>query len=154
MAARASATCLKEYEMLNIDPNTAFGARVERRLADELVIWLTTVRVNMTPDPSLVWFWWDEQTFLIYSKPDTQKLRNIARNPTVALNFDSDGQGGNVIVITGTARIDEQAPPVHQHPEYARKYAAKISGMGLTAESFGRSYSVAIRVTPTKLRGH
>jgi PPOX class probable F420-dependent enzyme len=72
----------------------------------------------------------------------------------VALTFDSDRQGGDVIVITGTAQIDEQAPPVHQHPEYAKKYAAKISGMGMTAESFGRAYSVAIRVTPTSLRGH
>jgi len=154
MAARASAICLKEYEMLNLDPNTEFGARVARRLADELVIWLTTVRANMTPDPSVVWFWWDGQTLLIYSRPNKQKLRNIARNPTVTLNFDSDRQGGDVIVITGTAQIDEHAPPVHQHPAYAAKYAAKIKGMHLTAETFGRSYSVPIRVTPTKLRGH
>jgi len=140
--------------MFKIDPTTEYGARVARRLAGDLVIWLTTVRADMTPDPSLVWFWWDGATLLIYSQPNKQKLRNIARNPTVALNFDSDGQGGNVIVITGTARIDEQAPRVHQQPEYAAKYAAKIKGMRLTAESFGQSYSVAIRVTPTKLRGH
>jgi PPOX class probable F420-dependent enzyme len=149
-----SSAAKKEYVMLSIDPNTEFGARIGRRLAGEIIIWLTTVRANMTPDPSVVWFWWDEQTFLIYSKPNTQKLRNIARNPTVALTFDSDRQGGDVIVIYGTARVDEQAPPVHQHPEYAKKYAAKISGIGMTAESFGRSYSVAIRVTPTHLRGH
>jgi PPOX class probable F420-dependent enzyme len=140
--------------MLQIDQNTEFGARVARRLANDLVIWLTTVRTSMRPDPSIVWFWWDGETLLIYSQPNKQKLRNITRNPTVTLNFDSDGQGGNVIVITGMAQIDEQAPPVHQHAAYAEKYAAKIKGMHLTAESFGRSYSVAIRVTPTKLRGH
>jgi PPOX class probable F420-dependent enzyme len=140
--------------MLQLDPNTEFGARVARRLAGDLVIWLTTVRANMRPDPTIVWFWWDGQALLIYSQPDKQKLRNIARNPTVTLNFDSDGQGGNIIVITGTAHVDEQAPRVHQHPEYAEKYAAKIKGMHLTAESFGQSYSVAIRVTPTQLRGH
>lgn len=140
--------------MLTIDLNTPFGKRVARRLAEEPIAWLTTVRANGTPEPSPVWFWWDGQTMVIYSKPNTPKLRNIAQNPNVSLNFDGDGGGGDIIVITGTAQVDAGAPPIHQLPEYAAKYAAKIQGMGMTAEHFGKAYSVAIRVTPAKLRGH
>ena len=58
---------------MELDLNTEFGARVERRLREEIVIWLTTVRTDLTPQPSLVWFLWDAETMLIYSKPNTPK---------------------------------------------------------------------------------
>ena len=140
--------------MLTIDLNSDFGARVARRLGEERIAWLTTVRPNGTPEPSPIWFLWDRKTLLIYSKPNTQKLRNIARNPNVALHFDGDGRGGDIIVITGTARVDEDAPPASQIPAYVEKYAERMQNNRMTAASFARDYSVAIRVTPTHLRGH
>jgi PPOX class probable F420-dependent enzyme len=139
---------------MELDLNTEFGARVARRLREERVIWLTTVRPDMTPQPSLVWFLWEAGTLLIYSKPNTPKLRNIEQSPTVALNFDGNGRGGDVVVFTGTAIIDRQAPPVQQVAAYAEKYAANIAGMNLTPASFGQAYSVPIRVTLKSLRGH
>jgi PPOX class probable F420-dependent enzyme len=138
---------------MDLDLNTEYGARVERRLREELVIWLTTVRADLTPQPSLVWFIWDAGTLLIYSKPHTPKLRNLEQNPTVALNFNSSEQGGNVAVLTGRAVIDRQAPPLGQVAAYVEKYAANIAGMNLTPASFGQVYSVPIRVTPARLRG-
>lgn len=140
--------------MLNIDTNTEFGARASQRLAGELVIWLTTVRPSGVPDPSPVWFVRDGDTLLIYSQPGKQKLRNIARNPNVALNFNSTADGGDVVVITGTARVDEQAPPADQLPAYVQKYADEIGGIGMTNASFAQSYSVAVRITPAGVRGH
>lgn len=137
-----------------IDLSTDFGARVARRLNAELIIWLTTVGTDGTPQPSPVWFLWDGQTLLIYSQPNTPKLRNIERNPKVALNFDSDGQGGDIIILAGTAAFDPQAPPVHEVAPYVEKYRERIAGFGITPEDFGKAYSVALRVTPTKLRGH
>ena len=140
--------------MLDLDLNTEFGARVARRLREERLIWLTTVRPDLTPQPSLVWFLWEAGTLLIYSKPNTPKLRNIEQNPTVALNFDGDGRGGNVQVFTGTAIVDRQAPPLDQIAAYAEKYAPNIAGMKLTPAMFAQAYSVPIRVTPARLRGH
>ncbi len=93
-------------------------------------------------------------TLLIYSKPNTPKLSNIEQNPTVALNFDSDGRGGNMAIFTGTAIIDRQAASLDQVAAYVEKYAANIAGMNLTPASFGQVYSVPIRVTPARLRGH
>lgn len=137
-----------------LDLATEFGTRVAHRLRDDRLIWLTTVRADGTPQPSPVWFLWADQAFLIYSQPSTQKLRNIARNPKVALNFDGDGHGGNIVVFTGEAWIDESAPPPHRVAEYVEKYQEGFKRIGMTAEHFAQAYSVAIRVTPTSLRGH
>ena len=136
-----------------VDENTDFGKRVAQRLRDESVAWLTTVRPDGTPEPSPVWFFWDGQSCLIYSQPGKTKLKDIARNPRVALSFDTNGRGGNVVILTGDARVDEIAPPADQHPDYLAKYRDLIAGIGMKPDTFARGYSVAIRVTPTSLRG-
>jgi PPOX class probable F420-dependent enzyme len=109
-----------------IDLSSELGIRVAHRLDQELIIWLTTVRADRTPQPSPVWFLWADQTVLIYSQPNKQKLHNIARNPTVALNFNTDESGDDVAVITGQAQIDLQAPAVTQVPAYLEKYREAI----------------------------
>jgi PPOX class probable F420-dependent enzyme len=136
-----------------IDLSGDFGARVARRLDQEIIIWLTTVRADGAPQPSPVWFLWADQELLIYSKPNTPKLRNIGQNPKVSLHFDSDGQGGDIVVIAGAARIDEQAPSALEVDAYVKKYREHIAQIKMTPDSFARAYSTAIRVTPTGLRG-
>lgn len=139
---------------MNLDTSTEFGARVERRLRQETILWLTTVSPTAAPQPSPVWFLWDGATLLIYSRPDTPKLRNIARHPTVSLHFDGNGTGGDIVVLTGEARLAGDAPPADAVPAYLEKYRKGIARIGMTPESFARTYSVAIRVTPARLRGH
>lgn len=137
-----------------IDASTEFGARAARRLDEDEIIWLTTVRADGRPEPSPVWFYWDGETALIYSQPNTVKLRNIAVNPQVALSFNSAPDGNDVVVFAGIAKVVEGAPLATEVPAMLEKYQAGLASMGdPTAESFARDYSVAIRVTPTKLRG-
>lgn len=140
--------------MLHLDTSTAFGARVLQRLRDEWIIWLTTTGADGTPQPSPVWFLWEDGALLIYSRPHTPKLRNIARNPRVALNFDGDGRGGNIVVFTGEARLAGDAPPANAVGAYAEKYAEGLRRIGMSPDAFAREYSVALRVTPTGVRGH
>jgi PPOX class probable F420-dependent enzyme len=139
---------------MQIDTSTEFGARVVRRLQDEIIIWLTTVAADGTPAPRPVWFLWTGTEFLIYSQPRTAKLRHLGRDPRVALHFNSDDQGGNIVVFTGTARVDAAAPPADREAAYLAKYRTHIQQIGMTPESFARAYAVAIRVTPEALRGH
>ena len=136
------------------DPSTPFGERVVRRLRDEHLIWLTTVGADGTPHPNPVWFLWDGESFLIYSLPDAARLPHIERNPRVSLNLDGNGRGGDIIVIAGDARISRDDPPGDEVPEYTEKYKEFIARSFGTAAEFARRYSVAIRVTPTKVRGH
>lgn len=137
-----------------IDTSTEFGRRVAHRLGAERIIWLTTIDDRGAPQPRPVWFLWDGETILIYSRPDTAKLRHIGRNPRVSLNFDGDGLGGDIIVITGEAHVDRDAPPADQVPAYAEKYRAGFERISMTPVQFAQTYSVAIRVLPIQLRGH
>lgn len=139
--------------MLNLDPSSEFGARALRRLQHEHIVWLTTVSQNGQPEPSPVWFVWDGETFLIHSRPNTPKVRNIAARPRVSLNFNTNAGGGDVVVFAGEARIAGEEPSVLQVPAYLEKYGAGITRIGMTPVSYAAAYSVPIRIVPTKVRG-
>ncbi len=139
---------------MKIDVGSEFGRRADRRLRDELIYWLVTVDPDGTPQPSPVWALRDGETFLVYSRPDTPKLRNIASRPRVALHLDGDGRGGDVVVVTGEARIDSGALPADRVEAYVAKYREGIRRIGMTPQSFAQAYSVAIRIAPRRLRGH
>jgi PPOX class probable F420-dependent enzyme len=138
---------------MHIDTSSAFGRRVLERLDKERVVWLTTVAADGTPQPSPVWFLWDGQQILMYSMPNTPKLRHIQARPNVALNFDSD-EGGDVVVLTGQARIAESEAAANATPAYLDKYREAIGEIGMDPDSFAKAYSVPVRITPTRLRGH
>ena len=138
------------------DPSTPFGERVARRLRDERLIWLTTVDAKGTPQPTPVWFLWDEtsSTFLIYSLTNAKRQAHLQQNPRVALNFDGNGKGGDIIVFTGEAQVSSDDPPADQLPAYVEKYRDFITRSFGTPANFASKYSVALRIRPMALRGH
>ena len=87
-----------------IDYSTELGRRVLGLLDSEQVIWLTTVDSKGAPQPRPVWFLWDGSSLLVYSRPDAYKLRHLARNARVSLNFNSDPEAHQVAVLVGEAR--------------------------------------------------
>ncbi len=132
------------------DTTTEAGKRAEKRLREEQIAWMTTVRSDGQPQTVPVWFLWDDEGFLIYSQPNRQKLRNIARNPRVGLNLNSNDGGGDVVRLEGTARIVEDAPPAGEVEPYVEKYRDSIARIGFDVEGFAREYSTAVRVTPDR----
>jgi len=129
-------------------------SKAKRMIKHEYVAWLTTVGTDLTPQPRPVWFVWDRGTFLIFSQPEAYKVRHLMKNPAVSLHFNTDPSGDqDVIVYTGTARIDSIVPPAHKVSSYFRKYREGIKALGMTPEQFSSDYSVAIRVKPATLRG-
>lgn len=137
-----------------IDINTDFGKRVTRRLQEERILWLTTVDGSGRPQPRPVWFLWNGETFLIFSGANGAKMRHIAGNAHVALNFDGDGFGGDIIVFLGEAAVEQDTTPTADMDAYIEKYSEGFKRIGMTAEQFRQAYSTALRVTPTQLRGH
>ncbi len=136
-----------------LDFSTRFGRHANRRLRQEKVIWLTTVDSENRPQPRPVWFQWDGQSLLVFSETNKAKLRHIAGNPRVALSFNTDEDGGDVVVLLGDAEIQTQPPAQNRIRAYLRKYAAGIEDLGMTAEQFRESYTVPILVTPQTMRG-
>lgn len=136
-----------------VDGSTDFGRKVLKRLKEEQVIWLTTVAADGTPQPNPVWFWWDGESILIYTRPAYKKVVNLRKRPRVSLHFDATATGEDIVVFTGTAQIDAGTPPVHQNPDYVKKYRQGLIDLGSSPEQMGEEYSVPIRIRPDKVRG-
>jgi PPOX class probable F420-dependent enzyme len=135
------------------DRATVYGARVRRRLADEAMIWLTTVASDGTPQPNPVGFLWDGgDSVLTYNQTGAKRLANIRRHPLVSLNFDSNG-GGDIVVLTGTAEILEDHPAVTDNPAWLDKYAEAIDARFGSAAKFAETFSVPVRIHLTRVRG-
>ena len=137
-----------------LDESTEFGQRAARRLREERIAWLTTVSPRGMPQPVPVWFLWEgDASVLLYSQPDTPKLRNIAENPRVSLHLDGNGRGGDIVVCVGTARVTDD-PSADQVEEYLEKYAEPIERNRWTPASFAADYSVPLRIDVSRIRGH
>ena len=134
------------------DFNSDIGKTILLRLRDEEILWLTTVDANKTPQPRPVWFHWDGETVMILSRANAAKIRHIWRNPAVALNFNTDEEGGSVGVIIGRASIVPALPDERREP-YLVKYQAGIRDLGMTPEEMLEEYSQVILVQPEALRG-
>ena len=129
-----------------IDLTTDFGRAVERHLKEETVIWLTTVDSHLTPQPRPVWFLWENDSVLIFSKPDAYKVKHIGKHPRISLHFNTDETGDkHVIILTGEARIEPGIPSAMHVAAYLDKYRTGIADLDMTPESFSAEYSTPIR---------
>jgi PPOX class probable F420-dependent enzyme len=136
-----------------LDFKSRFGRHAQRRLREDKVIWLITADSENTPQPRPVWFHWDGRSLLIFSQPDKAKLRHIARNPRVAVHFNTDEDGGDVVVLIGEAARLKRMPPDPRVKAYLKKYSAGIKDLGMTIEHFRESYAVPVLITPKSMRG-
>ena len=126
-------------------------AHVDQRLRSDIIIWFTTVRADGRPHSVAVWFLWDGEQFLIFSRPKNQKVRNLHHNSNVVLALDNTANGSDVIVIEGTAELIDDPDVNTMIAAYEEKYGAELKAMGWTAASMAGDYSQGIRVKPTKL---
>jgi PPOX class probable F420-dependent enzyme len=122
-------------------------AQIEKHLVSDQIVWLTTVTPGGRPAPRPVWFLWNGAEVTIYSMPGAAKIRHIAANGQVSLNFNCTPLGGDVVVISGGAEVLSEAPPPSAVPGMVDKYRGTIEAMGYTQEWYD-SYRTAIRVTP------
>ena len=122
---------------------------VANRLRSEHFAWLTTVAKSGQPVPRLVWFYFDGADLFVYSMPQAAKVAHIRAHPQVSLNLDSDGDGGGVIVIGGTATIDATDVDGREDGPYWAKYRADAEREGLT-DMMG-DFTTRLKITPTKV---
>jgi PPOX class probable F420-dependent enzyme len=99
----------------------------QRRISQDKVAWLTTITDRGVPAPNPVWFVPDGDDLVVFSSPHARKVRNIEQRPTVTVHFNSDPDGGDVVVITGDAAIAHDQRPSALGP-YLDKYETSITG--------------------------
>ncbi len=132
-----------------LDLSKKRDARIDQRLHDNIIVWLTTVRPDGRPHSVAVWFLWDGESILIFSKPNQQKLHNIEHNPNVVLAIDNTNEGDDPIVLEGQATLLTNSDVDTTLAAYAAKYGEKMKEINFTPEGMAKAYSQSMSIVLT-----
>jgi PPOX class probable F420-dependent enzyme len=124
---------------------------IDHHLRKHAIVWLISVRPDGRPHAVAVWFLWDGESFLIFSRPNNQKIRNLQHNVHVLLAVDDTHQGADPITIEGTATLLEPGKFDATLPAFVEKYGDRLKHVGSTPEQMAQEYSQAIWITPTRV---
>jgi len=131
--------------------NDLADARLSRFLAEEPVIWLSTVRPDGSPHLVPTWFAWDGESVVMMSKPGAQKVRNLRANASAMLALGDADDDFDVGLLEARPELIEDGTELA--PAFAAKYGDRIATLGMTPERFAAIYSLTIRLTPTRALG-
>jgi PPOX class probable F420-dependent enzyme len=129
------------------------AARIRRFLEQEPVVWLSTVRPDGGPHLVPIWFWWDGEALLVFSKPNAQKIRNLRAHPSVMLAFGDAEDDFDVGMVEGTAELVDRPTREILPAGHLRKYARQLAAIGLSPEEYAETYSQVVRIIPTRALG-
>ena len=132
-----------------LDTLQPFHAHIDRRLRTEPIIWLATSGPAGRPHMVPMWFLWDGLGVLLFSLPNTRKLRDIAGNPAVVLALEATDRGYDVVIIEGQATLVDDPNVTGSMPAFVAKYV-DVPRRWQPVE-WAEKFSRAIRVAPTKL---
>lgn len=128
----------------------ALQTHVEKRLHSDKIIWLITVRPDGRPHCVPVWFLWDSEMILIFSKPNTRKVRNIRQNRSVVLALDDTKNGLDVVILEGATELLQKGDKSAILQTYGEKYHEGLHSIGVSVEAFTTLYSQPICVIPVR----
>jgi PPOX class probable F420-dependent enzyme len=121
-------------------------------LGRDIVAWLTTVSSDGRVQSSVVSFLYTDGKLFFYSQPDTPKIRNIASSPLVSFHLETDAYGDHWLIVEGRAVVDQTIAPLDKQPDYVAKYTEPHAHWGLDFAETARSFSLPIRIVPTRVR--
>ncbi len=110
---------------------------------------LAYIATDGTPRVVPIWFHWNGKEIVMASPPKAPKLKALAKNPKVSLTIDENEFPQKVLLIRGSARLENVEGIA---PEYeacaARYFDAKQAEAWLRQLRGMISAMVRIRVTP------
>jgi PPOX class probable F420-dependent enzyme len=134
------------------DWTTVNGPRpsIADALEHQDVVWLSSTRPDGRPHLVPLWFLWDGESILVFSKPDAQKVRNLQVDPRVMVAVGEPGLDFDVELIEAVAEV-VPAPTCQELPDsFARKYGARVARGGITCDRYAAVYSQPIRIRPSR----
>jgi PPOX class probable F420-dependent enzyme len=129
-----------------LDLTKEHDLHIDQRLRDNIILWLNTVRPDGRPHVVAVWFLWDGETILIFSRPQTQKIRNLHQHADVVLAVDDTKRGDDPITIEGLATLLATGEVTLTFDAYVEKYGDLIKELGYTPETMATVFSQPIRI--------
>src|SRR5262245_50478593 len=136
-----------------MDSTSVVATRIRGFLEREPIVWLSTVRPDGTPHLVPIWFWWDGEGILVFSKPDAQKVRNLRANPSVMLALGDPDDDFDVGLFRGRAEIVDRPTRSILPFAHLAKYADRMAALGIDAETYAATYSQVIRIAPEGFLG-
>jgi PPOX class probable F420-dependent enzyme len=127
---------------------TVATARIRRFLENELVVWLSTIRPDGAPHLVPIWFWWDGEALLVFSKSEAQKVRNVRANPSVMLALGDAEDDFDVGLVEGRAELLDRPAADILPAGLLTKYADRLAAIGVDPVEYARTYSQVIRIVP------
>ena len=122
---------------MSVPPAALADARLDRFLAKEPVVWLSTVRPDGAPHLVPIWFTWDGTSLLVFSKPGAQKVRNLRANPVAMLALGEPEDDFDVALAE--ARVELFDAPATELPDaHLAKYADRMAAPRVVARGVHR----------------
>jgi PPOX class probable F420-dependent enzyme len=119
---------------------------------------LAYVWTDGTPRVVPTWFHWTGQEIVLGSPADAPKLVALRRNPKVALTIDTQEWPYKVLLVRGTARLQEMNDVVPEYAQAAERYFGADGGKGwvenLRKMSGGRPRMGRVAITPEWVAVH
>jgi PPOX class probable F420-dependent enzyme len=130
------------------------GAQTQAALRDDPVVWLSSVQRDGRPHLVPVWFHWDGEQIVAFSKPNARKISNLRDQPSVMLAIGVPGADFDVELIEATAELPDQAASDVMPEGFGAKYRELLRRAGLTVQRFAEVYSQPIVLRPTRFIGY
>lgn len=129
-------------------------SHTDRALRSDPVVWLSSVQPDGRPHLVPVWFHWDGEQIVAFSKPHARKVGNLRDQPRVMLAVGTPGPDFEVELIEATAELPE-APAADLMPVgFGAKYRDLLRRAGLSVQRFAEVYSQPIVLRPTRFLGY
>ena len=127
---------------------------VEAALRDDPVAWLSSVQPDGRPHVVPVWFHWDGERIVAFSKPNARKIGNLRDQPSVMLAVGTPGPEFEVELIEAIAEIPEADASEVMPEGFGAKYRDLLRRANLTVQRFAEVYSQPIVLRPTRFLGY
>jgi PPOX class probable F420-dependent enzyme len=126
----------------------------EAALREDPVVWLSSVQPDGRPHLVPVWFHWDGERIVAFSKPHARKIDNLRDKPQVMLAVGTPGPDFEVELIEATAELPETPAADVMPADFGAKYRELLRRAGLSVQRFAEVYSQPIVLHPTRFLGY
>lgn len=130
--------------------------KTKRMLETDLIAWFTTVGGDGEPHAVPVWFFWHEGRVVVFSEPDTVKVRHVREGSPVLVHLHAGGPfGDDVVILHGRAEVSERDASTwlsEFRDGYAAKYADAIDSFGVPLDAIVEKFSTALVLTPERVQ--
>lgn len=126
----------------------------QEALREDAVVWISSIQRDGRPHLVPVWFHWDGERIVAFSKPHARKVENLRDHPDVMLAVGTPGPEFDVELIEATAEVPDCTAAEVMPEGFGAKYRELLRRAGLSVQRFAEVYSQPILLRPSRFLGY